>query len=97
MMMSPAQYAEQFKNSPYLELLKVKKDLITSISEFEHDYDMDSQDWNVCPGPDVQYQWNLEVLGLIAPMLSEAFNKEYARDIKSVSDYWDDMRMFYED
>ncbi len=97
MMMSSEQYSEQCKNAPYLELLKIKKDLITSISDFEHDYDMDSQDWNVCPGPDVQYQWNLEVLGLISTMLSEAFNKEYSCGIKSVSDYWDDMRMFYED
>ena len=97
MMMSPAQYVDQYKDAPYLELLKIKKDLLSSISEFEHDYDTNSLDWNVCPGPDVQYQWNLEVLGLIAPMLSQAFNKEYEWGVKDVSDYWDDMRMFYED
>ncbi len=77
MMMSPAQYAEQFKNSPYLELLKVKNELISDISKFENDSDRKDPLWNVSPGPDVQYQWNLEVLGLVAPMLSEAFNREY--------------------
>ncbi len=95
MMMSPAQYAEQFKNVPYLELLKVKKDLINSISEFEHDYDMDSQDWNVCPGPDVQYQWNLEALGFISSMLAKAFNREYELREEDTLKYGKDMRQFY--
>lgn len=97
MMISPAQYVEQFKDAPYLELLKIKNDLVSDISKFEHNYDYDSQDWNVSPSPEVQYQWNLDALGLIASMFSEAFNKEYAYGVKYVSDYWDDMKMFYED
>ena len=44
---------------------------------FEQNYDSDAPEWKVSLGPDVQYQWNLETLGLIAPMLSEAFNREY--------------------
>jgi len=64
MMMDPAQYVEQFKNASYEEILKVKNELVSSISEFEHDYKMENPDWKVKPGPDVRYQWNLEALGL---------------------------------
>ena len=77
MMMSPAQYVEKFRNVSYQEILKLKNELISDISKFENDSDRKDPAWNVSPGPDVQYQWNLEVLGLIAPMLSEAFNREY--------------------
>ena len=77
MMMDPILYAEQFKNASYLELLRIKNELISDISKFENDSDRKAPAWNISPGPDVQYQWNLEVLGLIAPMLSDAFNREY--------------------
>ena len=95
MMMAPAQYAEQFENASYQEILKVKNELIPEISKFEHDYNREDPDWYVCPKPDVRYQWNLEVLVLIAPMLAEAFNREYEVGNKTVSDYAEDMRKFY--
>ena len=76
-MMDPKQYVEQFKNASYQEILKVKNELVSDITKFEGDYDMEDPDWEVKPGPDVHYQWNLETLGLIAPMLSEVFNREY--------------------
>ena len=77
MMMDPKHYAEQFNNASYLELLKTKNELISDLSKFENDSDRKDPAWNVSPGSDVQYQWNLEVLALIAPMLAEAFNREY--------------------
>ena len=77
MMMSPAQYVEKFRNASYQEILEFKNELISDISKFENDSDRKAPAWNLSPGPDVQYQWNLEVLGLIAPMLSEVFNREY--------------------
>ena len=77
MMMSPAQYVEKFRNASYQEILKFKNELISDISKFENDSDRKDPAWNVSPGPDVQYQWNLEVLGLIAPMLADAFYREY--------------------
>ena len=40
--------------------------------KFEHDFDRADSDWIFAPGLDVQYQWNLEALGLIASMLSKA-------------------------
>lgn len=95
MMMAPAQYVEQFKNATYQEILKVKNELVSEISKFEHDYDMEDSDWNICPKPDVRYQWNLEALGLIAPMLSEAFNREYEWGEKGMKEYGGEMRVFF--
>lgn len=77
MMMDPVQYVVQFKNASYQEILKFKNELVSCITDFEHDFDREDTNWEFAPGPDVQYQCNLEALGLIAPMLSEAFNREY--------------------
>ena len=95
MMMDPKQYVEQFKNSSYLEILKLKNELVSCISEFEHDFNREDPAWNSSPAPDVGYQWNLEVLGLIAPMLAEAFNREYEFGEKTTFDYAEDMKEFY--
>lgn len=95
MMMAPAQYAEQFENASYQEILKVKNELVSDISKFEHDYDREDPDWNICPKPDVRYQWNLEALGLIVPMLAEAFNREYERGEKGMEEYGREMRVFF--
>ena len=40
-------------------------------------------------------QWNLEALGLIAPMLSKAFNREYESGEKDTFDFGKDMRKYY--
>ena len=39
--------------------------------QFEHDFDRADSDWIFALGLDVQYQWNLEALGLIASVLSK--------------------------
>ena len=91
-MLAPEHYVEQFKNASYLEILKFKNELVSLISNFEHDYEMEDSQWGERPSPDVYYQWNLKVLGLIAPMLSEAFNREYEWGEKNMDDYADDMR-----
>ena len=95
MMIDPKQYVEQFKNASYQEILKVKNELVSDISKFEHDYDREDLDWNICPKPDVRYQWNLEALGLIASMLSKAFNREYEWGEKDMEDYGREMWTFY--
>ena len=69
--------------------------MISDISKFEHDYDMEDPDWNICPKLDVRYQWNLEALGLIAPLLSKAFNREYEWGEKDIEEYGGEMREFY--
>lgn len=95
MMMAPEQYAEQFENASYQEILKVKNELISDISKFEGDYDREDSDCYVCLKPDVRYQWNLGALGLLAPMLAGAFNREYERREKGMKEYGREMREFY--
>ena len=74
MMIDPFQYVDQYKDASYQEILKFKNELISDITKFEHDFDRKDPDWKFAPGPDVQYQWNLEALGFIASMLSKAFS-----------------------
>ena len=95
MMIDPFSYVDQYKNASYQEILKFKNELISDITKFEHDFDRKDPNWTVCPSPDVYYQWNLEALGLIATMLSEAFNKEYESGEKNTFDYGKDMKEFY--
>ena len=95
MMIDPKQYVEKYKNASYLELLKFKNELISCISDFEHDFDKEEWSWESSPGPDVGYQLNLELLGLIASLLKAAFNKEYEMGDKNMDDYLNDMREFY--
>ena len=95
MMIDLKQYVEQFKNASYQEILKVKNELVSDITKFEHDYDMEDPDWEVKPGPDVHYQWSLKALGLIAPLLSNAFNREYELGEKDMEEYGGEMRKVY--
>ena len=53
MMIDPKQYVEKYKNASYLELLKFKNELISCISDFEHDFDKEEWSWESSPGPDV--------------------------------------------
>ena len=73
MMIEPKQYVEKYKNASCFELLKFKNELISCISDFEHDYDKEEWSWESSPGPDVGYQINLELLGLKAPLLERSF------------------------
>ena len=95
MMMDPKKYVEQYKNASYIELLRFKNELVSCISDFEYDFDKEELVWDINPGPDVGYQMNLELLGLIAPILKEAFNREYEWGNKDMDDYLNDMREFY--
>lgn len=92
MMLSPEMYLAEYENASYLELRKLKNELVQNISEFETDYEQKNLGWGICPQPDVQYQWNLEVLGKVAQMLQEAFNKEYEWGEKTISDYYKEMK-----
>lgn len=91
MMISPDAFLSKYENASYFELLKLKNELFQCIAEFEQDYDMEESGWEIQPGPDVRYQYNLEVLGKLAPMLREAFNREYESGEKTISDYYKDM------
>lgn len=90
--MSPEGFLAEYENASCLELLKLKNELVQSISEFEKDYEMKNPDWNMNPSPDVRYQWNLEVLSSVASMLHEAFNRDYEMGEKSISDFYREIK-----
>ena len=92
MMMSPDSFLKEYENAGYFELLKLKNELVQKIAEFERDCEMKDDGWNFSPGPDVQYQWNLEVLGKVAGMLREAFNREFEMGEKSIEDFYREMK-----
>lgn len=94
MMLSPESFLAGYENRSYFELLNLKNELVQSIADFENDVDMKNQEWSVHPMPDVHYQWNLEVLGKLTPMLQEAFNSEYKMGDKNIFDYFEDMKKF---
>ena len=82
MMIESKQYVEKYKNASCFELLKFKNELISCISDSEHDFDKEEWSWESSPGPDVGYQLNLELLGLIAPLLKEPLTGNMKREIK---------------
>lgn len=51
MMIDPKQYVEKYKNASCFELLKFKNELISCISDFEHNYDKEEWSWESSPGP----------------------------------------------
>ena len=88
MIMTPQ---EELEKLTYKELLKKKNEIISFVTEFEIDFNMDKLEWNMNPKPDVQYQVCLEELGRIAPLMSAAFNDEYESTEKDMKDYYEDM------
>lgn len=92
MMMSPDSFLKEYENAGYFELLKLKNELVQSIASFENDCEMKDDGWKFSPGPDVQYQWNLDVLGKVAGMLREAFNREFEMGEKSIEDFYREMK-----
>jgi len=91
-MMSPDAYLSEYENANYLDLLKLKNELVQCITDFETDYDKEDAGWGCISSPDVHYQWNLEVLGKVCCLLKEAFNREYEWGDKDISDYYEDMK-----
>lgn len=65
MMISPQVYVDELKNEPFEKLVKERERLYKELKKIEKDaFDLErkSDAWNICPGPDVQYQMHLEYL-----------------------------------
>lgn len=95
MLDSPEFFVKKYKNSSYLDLLKLKNEFVAKITEFETDFYMQNEKWYECPSASSFYKWNLEVLSLISHLLKKAFNKEYIWGKKKITDYYEDMKKFY--
>ena len=80
---------EDLEKLTYEELLAEKNYIIRYITEFERDFDMKNLVWDCKPGPDVHYQVFLDYLGILGPMLSKKYNREYVFGDKN---YYEEMK-----
>ena len=68
MMISPQVYVDELKNEPFEKLVKERERLYKELKKIEKDaFDLErkSDAWNICPGPDVQYQMHLDFVILL--------------------------------
>lgn len=80
MMMSPEMYAEEHRDDSFEELIETRNDLVDELRTLEKmvfDKEQKGNSWDICPGPDVQYQMTLEYLSQICILLSEKYNGEF--------------------
>ena len=79
-MMSPEMYAEEHRDDSFEELIETRNDLVDELRTLEKmvfDKEQKGNSWDICPGPDVQYQMTLEYLSQICILLSEKYNGEF--------------------
>lgn len=79
MMISPEVFIDEHKNDTFEQLITEKDSLVLEIKKLEKivfDPEKKSEEWNVCPEPDVRFQMNLEYLAELCSFLKEKFNKE---------------------
>jgi hypothetical protein len=89
MMISPEAYIEELKNATYTELINERKGLIEYIATYETNEisgDRTSEEWQVCPLPDVKYQCYLEYLAILCTFMRRKYNEEYVWGGKKLSD-----------
>ncbi|MBE6027509.1 MAG: hypothetical protein E7227_02750 [Clostridiales bacterium] len=76
MMISPEGFIEEYKNKSYIELVKVRDELLKEIRGFEKDKGQDGMGIMISPSPEVRYQCNLLYLGKLCELISEKYNIE---------------------
>lgn len=80
MMINPMQYIDEHKNDSIEQLINERESLVDRIEQLEKIVffkEKDSEEWNHCPGPDVQYQMSLEYLAELCKYIRECYSKEY--------------------
>jgi len=85
MMLSPKNLEDEYLTMSYEELLEEKQSLLDYIYRFESG-NIDKYEWNICPGPDVQYQMNLEYLGVLAPIIAKKYRDKRDMEEEMVED-----------
>lgn len=76
MMISPGAALESSKKKTYEELLAERDEILEGIRDFETHRDEPKQE-EICPGPEVIYQWDLEYLGDLCKLIAKRYNEEY--------------------
>ena len=89
MMISPEAYVKELKNASYKELINERKNLIKYICTYEKNEiagDRTSNEWQICPTPDVRYQCYLEYLAILCSYMKKKYNEEFVHGNKKLSD-----------
>lgn len=87
MLVAPEVILEEYKEKEYIDLIDVRNKIIRRIKEYESIYVFKTRkpkeiEIEICPGPDVQYLWDCELLGLISKLINEKYH-----DYKAKSNY----------
>lgn len=80
MMISPSTYLELKNDMPFEELIKERAMLLEDIQRLEvivFDEERSDEAWEWKPGPDVQYQMELEYLAKLCNHMKKKINAEY--------------------
>ena len=79
MMIDPTSYIDNHKDDTFEQLMAERDSLFQEIKELEeivYKDDRGRSEWNICPGPDVRYQMDLEYLAEICNFIREKYNTE---------------------
>ncbi len=80
MMISPETFVELRKDMTFDELIKERKRLLADIIKLESmvfDENRSGEAWMIKPGPDAQYQMDLEYLAELCTFMQQKYNVEY--------------------
>lgn len=79
MLTAPQSFVDELEDESYEKLIKERDKLIREIRYYEKHREqiMSSEEAQICPSPDVIYQWNLDALGFLCIAISRKFNEEY--------------------
>ena len=75
-MVAPETILKEYEGKSYKELLVVRDKYFREIKYFEKNEEELMKEIIIHPSPDVEYQWNLEFLGKLFPLIEEKFKEE---------------------
>lgn len=79
MMISAEGYVLMHKDDTFEELIAERDSLMADIKAMEaivYSDDKSGEGWNICPGPDVVYQMDLEYLAELCLFIRDKYNTE---------------------
>ena len=80
MMRSPESFIEDYQNSSYHDLLRLRDELQAKILAFEnHSYDPEMD--LIKPSPDTIYQMNLEYMAELCMLIAKKYNEEFVQEV----------------
>jgi hypothetical protein len=75
-MVAPETMIQECLNKSYKELLVVRDKYFREIKYFEKNEEELMKEDIISPSPDVHYQWNLDFLGKLFPLIEEKFKEK---------------------